>query len=511
MSLQQSLLGYIDRHRPFLPIDASTLQEDVREAFFDSRHELFSEYQTKPQIVIGRRGAGKTAFLESAHFTHKKDLVVSVDKGRALGQVCLVVDGIPQGGRYPEAIAELWDSIIYTNVLQQAVGKYGELKLGRDYLGKIGASPSATKDSIAWTLLGTLKDTQKSGTVGTIAELVRRLHSVSFHDAKEELFQELRRRDARVIVLIDSLDSEGYVFDDPDTLAALKGLLKWVGNTGAGRNPVHPRLAIPGEYYHDFLSISANPLKDFAKSSILRWTPRHLIVLSAVRFRRFLELTGHAEYEVWADADLTTAGSAVEMFRRVMPAVVHIPFGDAEDSFVYLLRHTQLLPRQFFFILNALFYSHQEFGPGATISEREVLDCVYETAPVIVNEIFGAHRHRHPNASTVCRRLLPYLQETFSYGELHKLSHRFKREYSDRDDLFDMLVDVGAIGKVVGMSGRYVLGQFQYNHDAPLVITSQDKLCVHPLFWAAFQGDAAKRQLSRVWPIGIGKRTPEED
>ena len=93
---------------------------------------MFSEYQEKPQVIVGRRGAGKTAFLESTFFTNPEDLVVQVNKSTALGQIVLAVNGVPAGGRYPEAISELWDGIILTNVLQIASKKYDELKLTRD-------------------------------------------------------------------------------------------------------------------------------------------------------------------------------------------------------------------------------------------------------------------------------------------------------------------------------------------------------------------------------------------
>jgi hypothetical protein len=490
------LRDYLDRQRPFSPLDAGILEDDAREVFFDRNQDLFSGYQEKPQVIVGRRGAGKTAFLESAHFTNKHDLIIPVNKGRVLGQVCLLVNGVPQGGRYPEAVAELWDSIIYTTILQEAATTLTGLRVTRDYLAKIGASPTATADSIAWTLLDTVRETQQ-GSIGTIAELIRRLHSVSFHDAKQEFFHELRQRGAKAIVLLDSLESEGYVFEDPDTFAALKGLLKWIGDTGAGRNPVQPRVSIPGEYYQDFLAISSNPLKDFAKSSVLRWTPRQLITLSAIRFRKFLELTEHDDYPKWADEDLSVPRQALNLFRRFLPDTVPIGPGEVEDSLLFVLRHTQLLPRQFFLILNTLFYAHREH---AEISEQDVRAGVREAAQIVVSEIFGAYSHRHPEASEVSHRLFPYLPEVLSYGDVHKRFKFVRRVKQDVDEFFDMLIEIGAIGRVVDRSGRYVRGQFQYNYDGPLVVASHDMLCVHPLFRAVFHSDP---QPSRVWPIGV--------
>lgn len=95
---RNTLLDYLDADQPFSPLDAGVLEEDARKAFFDTQIRLFAEYQEKPQVVVGRRGAGKTAFLETAHFTNGNDLIVSIDKAQALGQIVLTVHGIPQGG-----------------------------------------------------------------------------------------------------------------------------------------------------------------------------------------------------------------------------------------------------------------------------------------------------------------------------------------------------------------------------------------------------------------------------
>ena len=123
-----------------MPLDAGQLDGDAREWFFDTKTPLFDEYKTKPQLIIGRRGSGKTAFIESAYFADTTDIVVSVDKAVALGQVVVSLQGIPEGGRYPEAVAQLWDGVLMTIVLQSATSLLSELKIGRDYLAKIGAT-----------------------------------------------------------------------------------------------------------------------------------------------------------------------------------------------------------------------------------------------------------------------------------------------------------------------------------------------------------------------------------
>lgn len=253
----------------------------------------------------------------------------------------------------------MWDSVVLTTVLKAAARQFEELKVARDYLAKIGADLSTSADTVAWTLLNTIRETQKGKTVSTIAELIGRLHRVSFHDAKQEFFDALRQRDAKAIVLFDSLESEGYVFEDRDTVSALQGLLKWVGDTGASRDPIQARFSVPGEYFPNFLEISSNPLKDFARCSILRWKPRELISLAATRLRTYLELTKPQEVTKFGGADLSVPKNALAFLTESLPGKVVWPNGEAEDSMIYMLRHTQLIPRQLFLILNTVFASNR--------------------------------------------------------------------------------------------------------------------------------------------------------
>jgi len=508
--LQEMLRRYCDESHPFSPLDAGLLDGDARKFFFDTQLDIFSGYQEKPQMVVGRRGAGKTAFLQSAHFTNSRDLIVSINKADALGQIVLAVNGIPQGGRYPEAIAALWDGVILTTILSQAIRTFKELKVARDYLGKIGAGHNASSDTIAWTLLNTIRDTQKGKTASTIAELIARLHGVSFHDAKQELFGALQQRGAKVIVLIDSLESEGYLFEDSDTVSALRGLLKWIGDTGSSRHPIEPRMSIPGEYYRRFLAISSNPLKDFAKCSILKWRQRQLMALAANRLRSYLAIFDRENYIKWSEEDLSDPKKALALFRQYLPDRVTLADGRTEDSFIYVLRHTQLIPRQLFIILNAMLWWLPDLK-NRTLSPEEfriqnlalLHDNFRFAVDIVLREIFGAYNHLHPAASNISQRVFPDLPEVFSYGELHKAYNRFgKREGLELGDFVDMLIEIGAIGRVVEKSGKYVLGEFQYNYDSLLVASSKSVMCMHPIFRLMYP-NSSLRMPSSVWPIGV--------
>lgn len=502
--INPDVLGeHIEKERPFSPLNAGIINDvSAKQELFDSDLNIVSAYYQNRNVVIGRRGSGKTAFLHSTYFTNPDDLIIEVDKAKCLGEIVLAVNGIPTGGRYPEAVAELWESVISTIIFGEAVKKYSRLKLVKDFLGKIGASPESTPDHLAWLLLDTLRENQSGKTVGTIAEFIRRLHNVSYHEAKTELIKYLKNNKIKAIVLIDSLESEGYILEDPDTASALKGLLKWVGNVGEEASPIQVRFSVPGEYYFQFVELSSNPIKDFAKATKLRWKARELISLSAKRFLSYLYAYDIKKYDNWVKTDLRQPSNALSLLSEFLPVKTLLPDGEYEECFIYMIRHTQLLPRQLFLILNKVFY---EYSTTTKLEAKTIHTAVIDAGHIIIQEIFASYNHRHPKASEACSRAIPNLPEIFKFGMLHKQFNYSGRAlgYNDRFNYIKMLVDIGAIGKVVDKKGKYTIGQFQYNYDSHLSISENDMLCVHPIFRVMFP-HGPQGSLSTIYPAGLG-------
>lgn len=497
--------GYHAEGYPFAPLAADVVREpEAKAALFQRNIDLVDEYLENRHVVVGRRGAGKTTFLQSTYATHPSALVVEVNKARTLTQIVAAVHGIPTGGRFPEAMSELWDSVLQTLLLSEAAKRFPDLRLAKDYLAKVGATSEMTADRLAWIVLDTLRDTQAGKAAGAIAELVRRLHSVSFADAKNEVENRLRQTKVGAFVLIDSLESEGYILDDPDTSAALKGLLKWCGNTNESQRGVQALLSIPGEFEFEFLQLSSNPIKDFGRTTRLKWKPKDLIRLAATRFLEYQKRKDKRFFDKWKQRNLHESATAVEMFNEVLPVSIRVSSEYSEPALIYVLRHTQLLPRQFFLLLNQIFANARHVE---NVSEELVRDSVRQAVSTEVHEILAAFSHRYPRAFDLLHRAIPQLGECFKQGDLHKIYNRVGRAYGF-DELLSfqkMLADLGVIGKRTGLDDdTYIRAQFQYNFDSPLIFSERDLICVHPIFHLIFLSSPGK-SVSRVYPDGMPK------
>ncbi len=118
---KDTLQEHIEEDSPFSPLNAGLIRDvSARKFLFDSNLNIVSSYYKNRNVIIGRRGSGKTAFLHSTYFTNPDDLIVEIDKAKCLGEIVLAVNGIPTGGRYPEAISELWESVTSTIIFGDA-------------------------------------------------------------------------------------------------------------------------------------------------------------------------------------------------------------------------------------------------------------------------------------------------------------------------------------------------------------------------------------------------------
>ncbi len=63
-----------------------------------------------------------------------------------------------------------------------------------------------------------------------------------------------------------------------------------------------------------------------------------------------------------------------------------------------------------------------------------------------------------------------------------------------------MLIEIGAIGRITSETERYIQAQFEYTVPHQLVTSTDDMLCLHPLFTEIFS--AKTRENKPVYPYG---------
>lgn len=497
---------YLTDDEPFGPIDASEV-EDPRalELLFEHHNKIYKALHQRPSIVVGRKGSGKTSYLHSVFFDKRYQHIAQLEAAEAFSNVINSISSVSTGVFFAESVAKLWENVLYVGLFggirERLDTKSKAAKYINDYLGKLGVRDGDTLDDILWKITDVIAERGKDKPHGLVAELLRKLDNVTFKKTKDELIYELKCKKLKAVVLLDSLDDFRLHIDTVSR--AIQGLLKFVGEANKPSTPIDIRLCLPAELYHIFQSVSSNPNKDFRRKLVLHWVASELVMVASHRLNMYLWANSNPAYVNFQGRDEKKAARA--LLESIMPRTIYSKLDIAEDSLAYILRHTQLLPRHLLIIMNSIHeQARRQNGNGdINFSEQAIRKGVSAVEETIVQEIFVAFNPIYPLAEDVCNQCIPELHHKFSIGDLERVFRTHGKKAMGTDDFFDfkrMLVEIGAVGRVLDDSGRYIQAEFEYTTSHKLVTSTDDLLCFHPLFTEIFS--AKIREKKPVYPYG---------
>ncbi len=502
---------YITKDEPFGPIDSGDIDSSDLKALlmlFEKHNLIYKNLHSRPSIIIGRRGSGKTYYLRSVFFDQQYDYHVEIRTPRVLGQVAKAIQKLSAEVVFSEMVSELWDTILWISVLlemrKQPVLRQDTLNVVNGYLDKMRVRPQDSVEDALRNVANMLDEiVSKSNAIES--DLLWGADKISLADAKAAVLKDLETADKKFAILMDSLDD--FQLDIESVSRSLQGLLKIVGSMNKPRDRVDIRFCLPSELYHRFTKLSSNPNKDFRRSLKLQWTASELILIGAQRLMFYLALNHPQFYKEFIHLDLTKRADALTFFSAALPEKITNHVGYSEETMSYILRHTQLLPRHFLILLNSIF-KNPNGGRSAKpfpVSAERIVNGIRQVEDFMVREIFVAFNLIYPTAEETCRRCLPELGHKFTMGDLHRVFTRHGKAVFGSDNLFDfqrMLLEIGAIGRVLPGKERdlYIKGNFEYTVQHQLSLSQDDELCVHPLFSGIFHGSG--KQERPVYPYG---------
>ncbi|HEX8693241.1 MAG TPA: hypothetical protein VF746_12515 [Longimicrobium sp.] len=506
--------------RPFGHVNAE--EDDLLvEAFHHVPHaELATDQETT--ILVGRRGAGKTAlgvYLKRLR-PDLYSVTLDIDKKKALAQVILAIDTALKESRSTSSdlMADLWTFVIWTKTAMRLcehpafAGFEGreDLKVCLELLGI---------DDRAQILAHLKEFFGRPGPDGARPSINQALLAVSATLDSEE-FQELQRQIRRfldqgndILAVIDTI--EDYRVREPSVDQALAGLLAAVSAFG-GSTP-HPRFHVkcffPAEIYPYITTARAVNLRKIdQRLQHLKWTPRQLFVMLCRRLAAWLEahlpetFDGMSTGLDWRDLHAVRE----RVWTRVFPPFVKNRRGMVEESFLYIARHTHLHPGHLIWMCNRIAQLAREAGAfPPVVAPEHVVAGVRNIESEVANSIMAPYRAIYPNIHEVVtsafRQSPPILRISDALRLYRKAAQVWPREYIAMDDwtLITMAAEVGAIGKVRKQTSQYHVAQFRYHMDAELTFEKDDLCAIHPAFYRLFETTSDPADSRTVCPIVI--------
>jgi hypothetical protein len=501
---------YVNADHPFGPLTTDVIRdESIMSKLFDRENKIYQELTKRPAFIIGRKGSGKTAFLRNIKLENEYKVIVEIKTYEAFAYVLETIEKLSTKLIFVEAVADIWEIIArhatFHQIIKNEFGKPEDLTIIKKYLNAIGIAQSTSIDEAVKKSAFVLHK-KSTDSIGSVTDYIESLTfaGVSYEGAQEAANRILNQAKTRAVILMDSM--EDFALEQNTIAHALSGLFKCIARLSSPESNCEIRFCFPSELWHTLFSLSINPMKDFEHNLILHWHAGELLSIAAHRLALYLHLYEPALYQAISHFNLDDRKGAQDLLRLIFPDDFRNAIGGLEDVFPYIVRHTQLLPRQLFRYLNGIFVKNRRLGRDfLKITPEAIIQGIAEQEKHVTGEIFAAFRYVYPNAEEVCRRTIPELPYIFPYNQLHKVFNRHTKKAmagGDLEDFIKMLIEMGCIGRVINETDRYFIGEFEYTRPARLVISTSDTLCLHPVFCRIYSAKKPGNDGKVIYPYG---------
>jgi Cdc6-like AAA superfamily ATPase len=467
-------------------------------------HTWFNEAALDPNVflIVGRRGTGKTAL--SQFFTFQKRFqrttAIDVDEPVAFEQVLQDIASTSTQSREVAIprIAKVWSFVIWSIIFRELKDRDTRIRAACIFGDRSGKLSSFIRHALK-SLLNRLLQTEN--------DLWNELEDILADDriqAGQKAVLELARKNP-VILSIDTL--ENYAINDVAMMRAIAALVQFGSdfNRDYGLQGLHLKLFLMGEVFPYLKEeMVLNPLKFIRNVVYLHWRPKDLMRLISWRFYTYLQ----------AIDQLDPASKVIDWdsHEEVLEKLWYPYFGTSlrnrqdlpERTFPYLLRYTQMRPRQLIVLSNAIASRALAEKTFPHFRSKDIVHAIYQRQNDLAEEVFNSYSSIYPKVGRIVEALsgLPML---FKGNELDKRAPLTASEWPSGEysplAFRQLVAELGIIGRVRHLDEKagYVEADFEYSLEGRLPLMVTDLCVIHPMFYRKLNITLDRRL--RVYPF----------
>jgi|SoiMethySBSTD1v2_1073268.scaffolds.fasta_scaffold35230_3 hypothetical protein len=332
----------------------------------------------------------------------------------------------------------------------------------------------------------------------------------------------------RMLILVDSL--ERYAIFRTEMQEALGGIARAIVGIKANKaaSAVDIRFFMPAEIF-DYISPEM-PGKVLGETVFLRWRFHHLLAMLTIRYLEMLRRTNlepeakvtslHAQVH-----DALNSDSAMRDLRKefwyanaYLPSHITNHLGSREDTFAYILRHTQRRPRELIFVLNQIIDESLHRHELPQISPEAVRIGVHApgTLQFLVRDSLSPFAGPDRDMVELARIIFHEHQRLFSARELLRWAKRLrdlgKLENTNEEAIIQALLRSGVVGEVERHTEHYTIARFEYlmQDHLQLIVEHAQQYCVHPTLADFFRMETPKNTKA-IYPLPEADEWLESD
>lgn len=437
-------------------------------------------------LIIGRRGSGKTALSHYFSFQseHPNSITIDVDEPEAYQRVMASIDSKDSLSReiaIPQLV-KIWELIFWSILIRELRNRDKRIKAAC-LLEPENGKTSTFIVKLIKSLVSKYTQTKEELT----DELEKLISSDRIEAAKEAIYEIAKKQD--IIISFDTL--ENYAVKDESMMRVIASLIQSVSHfhDRSSQHNIQMKLFVMAEilpYLHE--EIVLNPLKSIANEVYLHWRPRDLLRLISWRFWHYMKAVGMDRVEEesinWDDYNDVLKKCWQPFFGKELSN----GGGLTENTFPYVLRHTQMRPRQLILYCNNVAEKARSKGTFPFFDSNDLVGGVRDGEVRLAKEVFNSYSTVYPNAAQIADALTG-MPPIFEGKELDKVAPHTSSVWKDGNyspyEFRRFVAELGIVGRVRKLHERsgIVEADFEYAQDDRLAITVKDICVIHPMFY----------------------------
>jgi hypothetical protein len=475
--------------------EKAILKEDYPRYYFENSQFGKKALARQTYLIVGRRGAGKSSLIEYFSFHNKRKPTRCIDINEPeIYQVVLekVARILQENSDFPmPKIRLLWEYVIWALIFKEYSDKEGIIRAADllDYKEEHKVSPSRIILKVIQSLVARFTGINKNEIDDILDDIKTKISSEVFEKAKAQVLEHSRVEEA--IIAIDSI--EDYPVSNNAMMNSIASLIEFASEFNLQYNPggLHLKVFVSAEVFpHLITSVISNPLKFVKDPLFLHWRPKDLLRFICWRWYIYLKDTKQIDRDMEIDFD-RPQHIMEKLWTPYFGSELKNASGYTEPSFPYILRHTQLRPRQLVIICNKLFNISKDNDFVPRVTGESIREAISSVEFDLSNEIINAYKKIYENADRILDALTG-LPMVFKGKDLDRVARRTVSQWHNQDyssyNFRAIVAELGIVGKIRNYDEKtgIIAADFEFCQRSRLSITESDDCVFHPLFFKKF-------------------------